>query len=154
MRIITKAVVDLTSEEYQRCQNLNMREKGEMLGSLIHARKGLDDNHAIMAVEDDLLLGWALLHYFVNTPFVSVYVRRSMRRRGIGTKLLMVAHERWGDFSYRAWDERSSKFFSQFDGLKIEAKYQKLLREKDSEWDMPVTMAQSSSMTLIGTRSS
>lgn len=108
MRLVTKRVSELTPAEYKQCASLNMREGGamqRMLSSQRAQRRGT----VHMCTENGMLLGWVLEFMLGTEPTAYFYVRRTHRRRGIGTKLCSKIP---ADTTVYPWDGASTAFFN------------------------------------------
>ena len=90
------------------------------------------DADAFVTIDDnDILIGWAtyLDRWRGSEKVVMLYVRASMRRRGVGSQLLSAVSNKHGSIHICPWDERSVKFFLNFwdeENFKICRTYRKL----------------------------
>lgn len=93
VRIVTKAVRDLTPSEFRECEKATYVGQGSyglMHGQLHQSRRSRSRQHrAILCYNtSNQLVGWALSFPSNGFQEVYLYVHKSVRRRGIGTKLL------------------------------------------------------------------
>jgi len=130
--IITKALSDLSPNEYRACRNLNLRDEGYMREALsLHRRR--QDSYAIMMWDGSVnlgsLTGWALLvptkvikpdwgisKYGTRKSkyVVQIYVRKTQRHKGYGSTLMAEAQKL--DPAPYVWphDKASGKFFGYY----------------------------------------
>lgn len=127
MNIITKALSDLSTEEYRACSRLNMRHNGMMMYSL-QDNKNSDTAYAVMAWDTGRLIGWALLipHgddlSWYSTPYqrknskfvVQFYVRKACRRKGVGRLLMQGVNILDKTPTVIPHDRDSSDFFASY----------------------------------------
>lgn len=125
MRIRTKALTKLTTNEYRACHNLNMRGEGTMMYSLMDQKEN-PNAHAVMAWEGDKLLGWALCvpckdeHQNTATSWqrrkskyvTQFYVRVPYRGKGIGTRLMAAVKRLDETPAVIPHDRTSADFFA------------------------------------------
>lgn len=107
MRILTTTVGEMTAKEYKTCSNLTMRDHGMMMYSLRDVRRNCPDSIALLVLEGNDIVGWALLiptKYDTDdwnskvylTPYarktakyyVQFYIKTTHRRQGIGRVLM------------------------------------------------------------------
>jgi GNAT superfamily N-acetyltransferase len=122
--IRSKPVGRLTAREAQECRHLTMRQHEEMQRLLDRERRHarppfchlLPSSHrlgrAIMLCERGTgrIIAWSLITYTGEEGFVQVYVRKDLRRRGLGRRLWCHALRFAPDPSYLA-SGRSQRFF-------------------------------------------
>lgn len=114
LTVMTKAVSQLTPEEYKACKSLNLRESGSMKHTLQYQRSLDSTEHfAVMAwTDENVLAGWALVNPSGRTWF---YVRKAYRRQGVGSRLLQTAKRMAGEIEVEPWHDNngeSGKFFA------------------------------------------
>lgn len=95
MKLSSCLVRNLTPEQYRQVYSLNLRKRGFSRG---HLRTCFRESHAysriVLATERSQLVGWALMVQCLNDDgslrefSTNLYVRRFMRRSGVGTKLM------------------------------------------------------------------
>ena len=129
MRISTKLISNLTRDEYEQCYRLNMGDEGMMRYQLVHEReyptlakmKG-GEAYVVRALGDDgRLLGWCLLFYIdaqAQDRRAYFYVRKTHRRRGIGTKLMQAARRLERAPGCNPWCDAAEGFFARFPGVR------------------------------------
>ena len=107
MRILTTTVGEMTAKEYKTCSNLTMRENGMMMYSLRDVRRNCPDSIALLVLEADVIVGWALLIPTSYNPddwmsrvyltpyakrtakyYVQLYIKTGHRRNGIARALM------------------------------------------------------------------
>lgn len=118
MRMVAKTVTSLSPAEYRQVYSLNLRHNGTMQLRLREARKEKEPLKVVLAKEGDAIVGWSLIvpsppGYRRRTE-AWFYVRKSHRRRGVGTKL-MARTRKLDDVMVVPWDDRSKAFFNRFD---------------------------------------
>jgi len=127
MKITSKALTDLTKDEYRACSYLNMRGNGMMLYSLME-NKDNANAHAVMAWENNKLIGWALLvphgddsnwystkHQKSKSRYVTqFYVRKPRRKQGVGAALMRRVIELDATPTVIPHDPQSADFFASY----------------------------------------
>ena len=130
MRIKYVKPHDLTFVQRRVLWGLTLPEKHES-SLLHHLRQALSKkpgfaSTVLLAYSDKVIVGWAMIikrHFACSIPFVMLYVRKSFRRKGIGSYLLRKAIDRtqveyWAINPYVcAHDKQSDSFFSQFGNM-------------------------------------
>ncbi len=125
LKIITKRVQELTSKEYKQCCSLTMRHHGLMMYTVQEGRTYSQNYVAILAMEGDTLIGWALLtptkesgQVFVSDYArkmsrysVQFYVRKRYRRQGVARTLMNEALRHDSRPHVIPWDSGSAAFF-------------------------------------------
>ena len=116
MEIRSKLVRNLTAEEYKACWRLNMGPRGSMRMNLESAREGYHEGaRVVMAMENNVLMGWALLFVEAGVPVVHTYVRASCRRKGVGTRILKRVQRLSPEAKCCPWNRVAKAFYSRFD---------------------------------------
>lgn len=116
MNIIKAAPWELSAADRRRCRSLCLRKNGMMSEDFEYLRKRqLDSRCFLIKAPNGTLLGWALLQsalkYQVHVAYF--YVRRSARRRGIGTWLMeLVVKEVSGEELTYFEDFTNEAFFT------------------------------------------
>jgi len=127
MYITKKALNELTPDEYRACHYLNLRGEGMMLYSLIKNRQS-SRSIAIMAWDDNKLLGWALLsphgadanwyssvHQKRKSRYVAqFYVRVPCRGKGVGAALMREVNKLDATPTVIPHDRDSADFFASY----------------------------------------
>lgn len=127
MKITSKALTDLTKDEYRACHYLNMRGNGMMMYSLMGNRTN-EDAHAIMAWEGPNLIGWALLIPHDDEPnwfstryqkskskyVTQFYVRKTRRNEGVGGLLMREVIKLDSTPTVIPHDATSADFFASY----------------------------------------
>jgi GNAT superfamily N-acetyltransferase len=74
----------------------------------------LDVDTFVIIDNSHILMGWVLcsLIYRDDKITAMVYVRKSMRRKGIGTKLIEAAMKKHGKLYICPWDHASRGFYA------------------------------------------
>ena len=90
-----------------------------MQRKLSAARKGKIQGDAVIATENLQIVGWALLWCDKRGPFAYFYIRKSARRRGIGSKIMraVLTHAQVTyDTPVGVWahDDAACAFFDNF----------------------------------------
>ena len=95
------SIVNLDAKTYRSVCDLTHRDDGAMRDIARDIRKHGLEGEAFIAMQDELLLGWALLFpYTYRSPNnyktyvryeLHIYVRKSVRRQGIGSQLYRAA---------------------------------------------------------------
>jgi len=83
-------VKDVPTDLYKKLDSLNLRENGSMRDTLRTERKySLDNEYVFIALDDDIVIGWALILENLFFEYaLQIYTRKLYRRRGIGLKLI------------------------------------------------------------------
>lgn len=113
MKIVSKNIADLTPSEIKQCDSLNKRDKGAMQDEFRYYRQFKPEvANCVLAKDGDKVLGWALIFpEYDKKRTAYFYVRHSERRKGIGTKLLLVAQQFQKKPYVCPHDDLSGKFF-------------------------------------------
>lgn len=102
MKIESKALTQLTPDEYRACLHLNMRSNGMMMYSLMDQKKNPKAIAVLAKDSDGKMHGWALMvphadeYQWAPSAYqrrkskylTQFYVRKSRRGEGIGTALM------------------------------------------------------------------
>lgn len=138
-RTRTKAIRNLTPEEYRACYSLNLRDGGLMRGQLQDSyRRGESGVYASMIFnEDGRLDAWALTfpdRYYktyrgetLNNAYF--YVRKTMRRHGLGSRLIKQVSKKFGPvrvYPHGKKDHPSRGFFdrTQMNNVTIDRRHE------------------------------
>lgn len=103
---------NLNNEDAKKCYSLTYRNKGQMSNKLTISRKHTDlSAKCYMLEENKKLLAWAIVF---NKEEVHLYVRKSERRKGLGTRLINCIEKDYNPktLSVEKHDSVSDKFFS------------------------------------------
>ena len=123
--IITKRVIDLSSDELARCRELTYGDEGYMLEDLnaaIHresSKRHYRYTQAILITESDQIIGWSLLQPVPHSSRYIAYffVDYEHRKKGIGGKLIKEA-SKWGKYKLDVMpDWTNLGFFEKFPQL-------------------------------------
>lgn len=127
MKITSKALPDLTKDEYRACHYLNMRGNGMMMYSLMGNRDN-KNARAVMAWEGPSLIGWALLiphgddDNWFSTKYqrskskyvTQFYVRKTRRKQGVGGLLMREVIKLDATPTVIPHDTESADFFASY----------------------------------------
>lgn len=100
-------IEDIPAALYKQCYSLNMRQGGQMRRLLSDKDFG---SYAYIGLEENKVLAWAIVKQNLK---VHIYVRRSHRRRGLGTQLMNSIKSVYGNklWHYK-WNSAARSFFS------------------------------------------
>lgn len=115
MKLVVRRVCELEDSEYRACYSLNLRADGFMRERLVRSRYKNGEDYALMLVDDDRLLSWALVFEYAESYGAYFYTRLSERGKGHGSK---VAREVEKMFEYvQVWpsDKAGDSLFSKYD---------------------------------------
>jgi GNAT superfamily N-acetyltransferase len=94
-KIKSYLVKNIPANLYKKLYSLNYRDMGCMRDCLTYSKKEPNkDDFVVTYMDDEKVLGWCLVHNsFINDKdkVLQIYVRRSMRGKGIGTKIIKKA---------------------------------------------------------------
>lgn len=100
--------VDLKSVPIKECARLTNRGKSSgMKRALLH-RTGV----AWIVFHRAKLIAWSCVQTKRTHHYFSVYVDRSARRQGIGTRLARIAHRSFRPLRVNVWNDESGDFFN------------------------------------------
>jgi len=83
---------------------------GVKSGMLNQIREYKNHLSVVFCIEEDKVLGWALITE--DREELMIYVRRSHRRRGIGTKIVKEATKIFGVLRCHPWNSPAASFFN------------------------------------------
>jgi GNAT superfamily N-acetyltransferase len=111
MRIVNKRLNKFSPEIRRAIRSLSLRAEGR--GTSI-MREEPDVDVFLALDKNNVLIGWVLCSMTLreNMPVSMLYVRKSMRRQGVGFKLMEVANKKYRKLGICPWDEQSRQFFS------------------------------------------
>lgn len=118
IRLETRRLVDLTTEEFTRCRELTLGSRGLMEEEAVLAR--YNDNKSrpsrytevVLLYEDDTIRGWCLLQpvYGQSRWLAYFYVEPLHRKLGYGSLLFKRAAE-YGRFKIAIKPDFSNRYF-------------------------------------------
>jgi GNAT superfamily N-acetyltransferase len=117
MQVVVKPASELTEQEVKQCKSLSMRSYGMMSTSLTSRAHSAT---VVLVRDGERLIGWCLGWPAdpMNPPRAYFYVRKTHRRRGIGTILMNEITKHYGRRPYvYPHDTRSARFFKNFDSI-------------------------------------
>lgn len=116
MKIETINLVDISNEDYRKCESLNARSGGTMRGQLAYQyRVKCPKTKICLIKEADLLIGWAMSYPETgNYPTCHFYVRKSYRCRGYGKILMREMLNKNKKLRVCPHNETSGVFFAEF----------------------------------------
>ena len=107
MRIVNKKFNEFSANIRRAIRSLNLRYEGHALFEL---RNNPDMDVFACFDDNNMLVGWACCNSFVP-PRVMLYVRQSMRNKGIGTMIMKEIGKKYQSFNVCPWDRVSRLFF-------------------------------------------
>ncbi len=108
MKIINKKFVEFSANMRKSIRSLCLRDRG----SAVWEFSNYPDLDMFVCVDDNnILIGWALCNVLYNPVRIMVYVRQSMRRQGVGTKIMKSLNRKYRCHSVCPWDAKSRRFF-------------------------------------------
>jgi len=103
----TKSKFLITPDEREMLDWLHF-EKGEMWQFFTRKDKiGI----VTLAKKDEIVVGWSLLFERFDQSTLFLWVRKDFRRQKIGTELVKINLENFGQFDVSKWDKRSRLFY-------------------------------------------
>lgn len=120
MQIIAKEYISIAPEIKRQLLGLTVRGK-KSESWVVHStilsrvRSWKDRIFVIMALKNNMVLGWVLVDHYLDD--INIYVRRSHRRTGVGKALIKKTNEIFGRMRCHRHDEISSAFFHSVRGL-------------------------------------
>jgi len=111
MRIINKKFSECSVNMRRSIRSLCLRGEGYAMCELSRCP---DLDMFICIDNNNVLLGWALCDTRLTPPRIMIYVRQSMRCRGIGSKLMKTLGRKYKCHSVCPWNSKSRRFFKKY----------------------------------------
>jgi len=114
MRIINKKLNKFSIEIRRAIRSLSLRGEGH--GTLV-MREYPDIDTYIIVDRNNVLIGWAICNVVHSkSPTVMMYVRKSMRRKGVGQRLINIMRKKYSKIFVCPWNSESRGFFNEVMG--------------------------------------
>jgi GNAT superfamily N-acetyltransferase len=113
MRIVNKKFSELSAGMRKAVRSLSIRRQHDS-HTILLLRRESDVDTFLLLDDKNIVLGWAIysLKWRASYPVVMMYVRKSMRRKGIGSELIKTIRKKHGPkFSVCPWSHESRGFF-------------------------------------------
>lgn len=112
VKITNKKLNEFPPPLRKAIRNLSLRKIGH---SKLIVKAEPDVDTFIMTNDSDVLIGWAMCsrHWRASAerPTIMLYIRKSMRRKGLGSKLMAAIVEKYTDVAICPWNHESRGFF-------------------------------------------
>lgn len=114
IEIVVRAKTNLSLQEQTRLRSLTLKN-----GLMEDYFDEYNNCIIILAIEDDVILGWAInfMPEDEEDYETHLYVSKYRRREGIGTMIMDKVLEIFGSTNVSKWDSRAESFYNNFENI-------------------------------------